>query len=145
MLDTAPFLITFLPFAVRVKAVASRQEHVDMAHAAGALRLLMSLPAAAVAVAWEAFPVQDKDLLQRAFWGDFAFRILHRVLLRHLCHRCSLGLYRGCSGDFVAKSLWVAVVPLASMLPSAVTSAERWLFVSRKGGHDEHEFMECQR
>ena len=45
--------------------MASRQERADVAQAAGALRLLLALPAAALAMAWEALPQ-----LQRAFVGD---------------------------------------------------------------------------
>ena len=47
-----PHSCTYKP--VRGKAMASRQELADVAQAAEALCVLLSLPAAAVAVAWEA-------------------------------------------------------------------------------------------
>ena len=55
---------------VHGKAMASRQERADVAQAAKALRLLVSLPAAAVAVAWEALPAQGKIQLQEVCLGD---------------------------------------------------------------------------
>ena len=57
-----------------------------MAQAAKALRLLVSLPEAAVAVAWEALPAQGKVQLQDG--ATRALRMWHGLLLLRLRRRC---------------------------------------------------------